>query len=127
MKSKITRSYELKAFICGLFSFACLIGPFIYYSIEALLNEGLVYEKVALAGSVIVVGIMTLVSLVNNIALRSRIWIVLFALYLCLDSFIIPLFVIGACQIANELIFSPLRKHFAQKASINIEIDKRGP
>ena len=126
MKSKITRSYEFKAFICGLLSLACLIGPFIYYSIAALSNEGLVYEKVALAGSVLVVGIMTLVSIVNNIALRSRIWIVLFALYLCLDSFIVPLFVIGACQIANELIFSPLRKHFAQKASINLEIDKRG-
>lgn len=125
-KSKITRHYEFWAFLFGLLSFLALVGPFAYYGIAALAGSALVYEKVALAGSVLVVGIMTLISLVNNVALRSRIWIVLFALYICLDSFIVPLFIIGACQLANELVFSPLRRHFAEKASINLEIDKRG-
>lgn len=125
-KSKTTRGYEFWAFLFGLLSFLTLVGPFAYYGIAALAGSALAYEKVALAGSVLVVGIMTLVSLVNNIALRSRIWIVLFALYICLDSFIVPLFIIGACQLANELVFSPLRRHFAEKASINLEIDKRG-
>lgn len=125
-KSKITRNYEFWAFLFGLLSFLSLVGPFAYYGITALAGGALVIEKVALVGSVLVVGIMTLISLVNNVALRSRIWIVLFALYLCLDNFILPLFIIGVCQLANELIFTPLRRHFANKASINIEIDKRG-
>lgn len=125
-KSKITRGYEFWAFLFGLLSFLSLVGPFLYFGIAALAGGALVVEKVALVGSVLVVGIMTLVALVNNVALRSRIWIVLFALYLCLDSFILPLFIIGACQLANELIFTPLRRHFAEKVSINIEIDRRG-
>lgn len=125
-KSKITRHYELWAFIFGIISFFALVGPFAYYGIEVLIGGCLVYEKVALVGSVLIVGIMTIISLINNVALKSRIWIVLFALYICLDSFIVPLFIIGSCQLAREIVFIPLRRHFAAKASINLEIDKRG-
>lgn len=124
--SKTTKSYRRLAFLMGLLSFLCLVGPFAYYGIEALIGGALVYEKVALVGSVFVVLIMTVIAAVNKIALRSRIWILLFGVFLCLDHFLVPLIVVGACQIADELVFSPLRRHFASKASINIEIDKRG-
>lgn len=126
MKSNTTRTYEFWAAIFGLLSFACLVGPFAYYGIAALAGGALVVEKVALAASVLVVLIMTLVAAVNKIALKSRVWILLFGIFICLDNFFVPLVIVGGCQIADELIFSPLRRHFAAKASINAEIDKRG-
>lgn len=125
MTSKTTRNYHILSFVFGLLSLLCIIGPFLYYGGVALAGGALVVEKAALVASVLVVGIMTAVAAVNKVALRSRIWIVLFALFLCLDNFLVPLIVVGGCQIADELIINPLYKHFAAKASINAEIDKR--
>lgn len=126
MKSGTTRGYQFWAFLFGLLSFLCLIGPFVGFGIAALAGGALVYEKVAFVGTVFVVLIMSVVAAVNKVALRSRVWIVLFGLWLCLDSFLLPLLVVGACQIVDELVISPLRAHCAAKASINAEIDKRG-
>lgn len=124
--SKTTKSYRFWAGLMGFLSFLCLVGPFAYYGIEALIGGALVYEKVALVGSVFVVLIMTIVAAINKIALKSSIWILLFGVFLCLDNFLVPLVVIGITQVADELVFTPLHKHFAAKASINAEIDKRG-
>lgn len=123
--SNITKKYRKLSFLFGLLSFCALVGPIAYYAIEAFVGGSLAIEKVALAGSVLVVLIMTAVAAVNKIAMKSRIWILLFALFLCLDNFLVPLIVIGSCQIADELILTPLHKHFKTKASINTEIDKR--
>ncbi len=124
--SKITKHYRRLSFFFGLLSFLAIVGPLLYYGIVAVAGDALVIEKMTLAASVLVVLVMTAVAMVNKIALKSRIWILLFALFLCLDHFLVPLLVVGICQVADELILSPLHKHFKNKASINIEIDKRG-
>lgn len=123
--SRITRNYRIGSFICSLLNFLAYLGPFAYYFILALSGEAQDGQKFALTATLIVVGIMTIVAVVNKVALRSRIWIILFGLFVCLDSFIEPIIIIGICQILSEIVLEPLQKWFANKASINAEIDKR--
>lgn len=121
MTAKYTRLWIL--FLIA--TILCNIGPLAYYSAKALIVSDLVYEKVALAGTVFVVLILSCIALVNKVALRSRLWIILIGLWCCLDNFIEPLIVIACCQTLDELIITPLRIHFKTKLTIHKELDKR--
>lgn len=121
MTAKYTRLWIL--FLIA--TILCNIGPLAYYTVKALIVSDLVYEKVALSLTVFIVLILSCVALVNKVALRSRLWIVLIGLWCCLDNFIEPLIVIACCQTLDELIFSPLKNYFKIKLTINKELDKR--
>lgn len=121
----ITKKYKLIAAILTLACILLNVAPLFTYSIIAVCQADLVVEKVGLVCSVFVVLIMTLISLVNKTAMRSRIWIVLLGLYFCLDYILTPLIIIAICQVVDEMIVSPLRKHYHNKYTINKEIDKR--
>lgn len=123
--SKATRNYKTGSFICSLLNFVAYLGPFAYYFISAMAGDAPSTQKFALTATLIIVGILTIIAIVNKVALRSRIWIILFGLFVCLDSFIEPIIIIGVCQILSEIVLEPLQKWFANKASINAEIDKR--
>ena len=69
--------------------------------------------------------IMSIVAAVNKIALRSRVWILLIGLWICLDNFMLPIIVIACTQIADEIIFTPLHNYFKTRLVINKQIDGR--
>lgn len=115
--------------ICFWFTFIASlllnIAPLAVYTIKALIEADLTHEKVSLVMIVFVVLIMTIVSLVNKIALKSRLWIILIGIYICLDYIMTPLIIIAVCQIVDEIIMSPLSKHYKLKLNINKEMDAR--
>ena len=121
----MTKKYARAQFLLALMSVLLNIGPFAYYVIEGLLSDSLVAEKVGLVGTVFAVAIMTIVSLVNKRALRSRLWILLVGLYMTLDNILTPLIIVAVCQILDELIISPLAKLYRAKKLIHKEMDKR--
>lgn len=43
-------------------------------------------------------------------------------LYLSLDFMLTPIIVVGACQILDELIFTPLHRYFKRHYEITAEI-----
>lgn len=102
------------------------IGPLLGYIIASVIQADLVTEKIALSMTILIVVILTLVSIVNKVALRSRLWILLIGMYLCLDSIMTPLIIIAVCQVIDELIVSPLAAHYKTRYRINKEIDLRG-
>lgn len=121
----MTKKYKTLAVIFTILSVLCFIGPVGYFIVAGFISSTLVVEKVALSLTVVIVIILSLVALINKCALRSRIWILLIGLYICLDNIMIPLIIIAVCQVLDELVLSPLAKHFRSKFSINKEIDKR--
>lgn len=123
--AKPTKGYRIKYWILFLISLALNIAPITVYVVRAIINSTLVHEKLALSMTVLVVIILTIVSLVNKVALRSRLWILLIGIYICLDNFINPLIVFAACQILDELIVTPLKKHYKTRLTISKEIDRR--
>lgn len=120
-----TSRFRLSFWILAVMSFMLNVAPLAIYAINAVVAADLVYEKVALSMTVFIVLIMTLISIVNKIAFRSRLWIALIGIYVCIDSIMTPLIIIAVCQIIDELIISPLKKNQKNKLIINKEMDKR--
>lgn len=121
----MTKTYRFKYWMLFAFSLLLNICPLAVYTIQALLQGQLVYQKVALTMTVFVVLIMTVISIINKITLKSRLWIILIGLYLCLGEILTPLIIIAVCQIADEVIVHPLKGHYKNKLTISKEIDKR--
>lgn len=121
----MTKTYRIWFWILATLSFLLCVGPLACYSISALISAELIIEKVALCGTVFAVLIMSVVSWLNKIALRSRLWILLIGLYICLDSIMTPLIIIAVCQVIDELIVCPLKNSLSNKLTISKELDKR--
>ena len=121
----MTAKYKKIAIVLGVLSVLLTVGPMLFYILFGFFRAQLVVQKVTLAASVLVVGLMTLISVMNKRALRSRVWIIAFALYAVLDHYLALIIVFGACQIADELAVAPFARLYREKWHINREIDRR--
>ena len=121
----MTAKYKKIAIILGVLSIVLTVGPMAGYIVYGFFSAQLVVQKVTLAASVLVVGLLTIVSLINKRALRSRVWIVAFALYAVLDHYLALIIIFGACQIVDELAVAPVARWYREKWHIHHEIDKR--
>lgn len=121
----MTKKTKLAATLFTIASVLLNIGPLAAYIVIALVNCTLTYQKVALTMTVFVVLIMTAVSLINKVAMKSRLWVILLGIYLCLEFILTPLLIIAICQVVDELIVAPLAQHYRNRYKINKEIDLR--
>lgn len=121
----MTKKYRLFYWILAVFSILLNFCPLAIYCIKALMAGDLIYEKVTLTMTVFVVVILTIVGIVNKVALRSRLWIILIGVYICLNDILTPLIIIAVCQTLDEIVINPLKKHYSNKLTISKEIDKR--
>lgn len=123
--SKVTKKYKTGYIIFSILSVIAFAAPTLWYVIQAFLTTGITTEKVALAGSIMVVLIMSVVALVTKAAPRSRIWIILLGLIICLENIETALIWIASTQILDELVLCPAKKFFKDRMVINKQIDKR--
>lgn len=121
----MTKKYKKIAITLGVLSICLTVGPMFAYIVVGFFSAQLVVQKVTLAASVLFVGLLTIVSIINKRALRSRVWIVAFALYAVLDHYLALIVVFGVCQIADELAVAPLARWYREKWHIHREIDRR--
>lgn len=121
----MTSKYRKLYWLFTLMSVLLNIAPMATYTIIAFSECNIIVEKVTLSMTLLIVLILTIVSWMNKIALRSRLWILLIGLYLCLDYIMIPVMLIAACQVLDELLVSPCRRSFKTKLTIHKELDKR--
>lgn len=121
-----TSKMRLGYWVCAILSFLCWVAPPAYFIILAAVQSSVVFEKMALCATVLVVLLMTAYAAINKIVLRSRIWVLLIGLYFVLDTFMLPLFVIASCQIVDEMILTPLKNYYKVRYITNKEMDLRG-
>ena len=88
--SETTKHYRLWYWVFFIFSILLNVSPLAGYAIKAMIESDLIYEKVTLVTTVFIVLIMTCVSLVNKVAMRSRLWVILIGLYLFQVSNSVP-------------------------------------
>lgn len=124
-KVSTTTKYRLAYWSLFVTAILLQLGPFVTYGVIGYIQSDLVTEKIGLSLTVMIVLILTIVAFVNKVALRSRLWILLLGLYFTLDYILTPLIIVACCQIVDELIVTPLKKHFKTKLTISKEIDKR--
>jgi cell division protein FtsW (lipid II flippase) len=125
MLSKKTKNNRLGYWITSILSLLLWVVPIAIFLFLALMEGTLMYQKIALSLSVLTVLILTLVALTNKMAMRSRTWVLLIGLYVCLQEIMVPIVVFACCQVADELIISPMKSRFKRKYQINKEIDSR--
>ena len=124
--STYTRKYFALATVFTIISILLSVAPALYYVTKALIGAELVIQKAALASSVFVAIIGSVICLISKtFTFRSRIWVFLLAIMICVDSFGTMIIIFAVTQIADELIFAPIAKHFRSKFSINKSIDLR--
>lgn len=110
MISKYRKLYWFFFFLSILLNVAPLAG----YTIKAMVESNLTHEKVALCFTVFIVLIMTAVCMMRRLVLKSRLWILLIGLYVCLDYILTPLMIIAICQVVDELVVVPLRNKYGR-------------
>lgn len=121
----MTKKYKTWTVILTVMSVLLNIGPLAVYTIIALISSDLTTEKVALTTTVFIVVILTVVAIVNKCAMKSRLWIILIGIYVCLHNILTPIIIIGICQVVDELFVSPINKIVKTKYTIHKELDKR--
>lgn len=121
----MTKKYRAIFWSLVVLSILLQAGPLVTYGIIGYVESDLVTEKVALSMTVVIVAVLTVVAFINKVALRSRLWIILIGLYFALDYILVPLLIVACCQIVDELIVTPLKKHYKTKLTISKEMDKR--
>lgn len=88
------------------------IGPGLVFLCIAYFNDTAVVNKTALSITLCVVVILTIIAISRKHLSRSSLWVLLIGLWICLDHFIVILIIIGICQVLDELIISPLYRHY---------------
>lgn len=116
---------KLLAIIFTIVSFLLTWTPIIVYTCLAYCSKtASTNGKVCLTMFISVAVIMSLVCLLNKYTLRCKNWLLLIGLWMCLDKILGCILVLAITQCVDELIISPLAKHYRNKYSINKEITK---
>lgn len=122
--SQTTKSLKNKTYFFHILSWILTFLPILIWLGIALAKSNDV-TKTALAISVLVAFLLTLVNLLLKYSIRSTIWILLIGIYVALKDITPLLIIIAVCTIIDEFIVHPLYKHYKERYHINKEIDKR--
>lgn len=122
----MTKKAKRGLLICRLLHILFFWCPLVVYTILGFVQGTAIVNKITLSCTLLIVLVLSLVSLVNKLALRSKLWVLLIGLWACLDTFMQPLILIATTQVIDELILSPLVSYYKTKVQINKELDKRG-
>lgn len=120
-----TKKFRAWMWIFKILSVLCFLVPFLTFAGVALMEGVLATEAFKICATVIVTVIISVVCLINKVAMRSKVWIFILVMYTILDHFLPVLIVVGICQIIDEVIFTPLYHKMRDIYIPNKEIDRR--
>lgn len=121
----MTKKLKAKYVTAALISLLLNVGPLLVFTIIAFISGTAIVHKVTLSMTLLLVLIFSIITLVNKTVFRSKLWILLIGLWLCLDNILTPLIVFAACQVVDELVVTSIKKYYKDRYKINKEIDKR--
>lgn len=121
----MTKKLKRKYIIATILSFLLNVCPLLVFTIIAFISGTAIVHKVTLSMTLLIVLIFTAVTFINKTVFRSKLWILLIGLWLCLDNILTPLIVFASCQVIDELIVTPIKNHYKNRYKINKEIDTR--
>lgn len=122
--SRETRKYKALSTLFLALSILLMVAPIAYYSIQGFI-QGETTEKFTLGITFVIACILFVINIMFKFHIKSTIWILVLGIYFCLDNILPMIFILAIGNILDEFVFTPLHKHFKNKAIINKEIDKR--
>lgn len=125
--SEYTSKQVSKLWILRTIEFILLVCPLLVYVFIAFFNEkALVIEKVTLAGTVSIAGILTILNALFKKHLRSPIWIIVIGLYVALQNIMPLIIILAVSTVVDEFFIAPAIEKQKVKVITNKEIDRRG-
>lgn len=122
--SETTKKYRLAYWILTAISWILVFGPLAAYLIYAMIISGTV-QKAGLVTSLFAAIILTGISIILKLHIRSALFIMILGIYLAIREISVLLVIISICTVLDELVITPLQKSFKNRLTINKEIDKR--
>ena len=122
--SEETKKYKKKRNIFRLISLLLSVLPILVYTVMALV-QGTPMQKIGMCTCLFICLLFVIINMLFKHRIRCTIWVLLIGIYVAIDN-IVPLIILMATTTAlDEFVFEPLAKNFANKYTINKEIDKR--
>ena len=122
--SKQTKKYRIGYWVLTVISWALVFGPLAGYFIYGLIVSGTV-QKAGLLTTLFVAIVLTVVSVIMKLHLRSALFILVLGIYIAIDKISILLIIVSVCSVLDELLISPLQRSFKEKLGVNKAMDKR--
>lgn len=121
----MTKKYRRRYIALLLMSLILNLFPVAFYTVKALMASAAIVHKVALCSTIFIALILTMVSLITKVSLRSTLWVLVIGIYVCLHSIKDMIIFVAVFQVVDEMIITPMRKSAKNKLTIHKELDKR--
>lgn len=127
MASEITLKYRRLAVAFYILSVIAFLAPLGTFGVIAWINHPSTVQMRALIACGIAAFFFFIIDLFRRGKFRTVAWAMLTAICIVCDAYHVQwcIFITAGCVILDELVFTPLKRHFWSKAKINGEIDKR--
>ena len=120
---KFAGLYRLMAF----FSLVCTIGPISVFTIYAISNGEIgSKQKLTLGLCLLVCVLLVIINTIKKYNLRSPVYIMILGIHTCIQNLTLLFIVMAVTTALDEFVFTPLKREFRTKYTINKEIDARG-
>lgn len=115
--------YRLMAFL----SLVCTIGPISVFTIYAISNGEIgSKQKLTLGLCLLVCVLLVIINTIKKYNLRSPVYIMILGIHTCIQNLTLLFIVMAVTTALDEFVFTPLKREFRTKYTINKEIDARG-
>lgn len=123
--SEITKKYKKQRNLWRAVSLLLLVTPILIYTVLAFVY-GEFGQKITMGMCLLIAIIFVGINALFKANIRCTLWVLLVGIYVCINNIVSLIIIMAITTALDEFIATPLAKYYANKYSINYEIDKRG-
>ena len=126
-KNDRTKRFATLYRLMALFSLVCTIGPITVFTVYAISNGEIgSKQKLTLGLCLLVCLLLVIINTIKKYNLRSPVYIMILGIHACIQNLTLLFIIMAVTTALDEFVFTPLKREFRMKYTINKEIDARG-
>ena len=126
-KNDRTKKFAALYRLMAVFSLACAIGPITVFTVYAIANGEIgSKQKLTLGLCLLVCLLLVIINTIKKYNLRSPVYIMILGIHTCIQNLALLFIIMAVTTALDEFVFTPLKREFRMKYTINKEIDARG-
>lgn len=122
--SETTKKNYTKYLVYRSLSIAVTVGPLLYYGILGF-SVAEPAKRVILSMTAVSAILLTFISVVFKFHIRSTIFLLMLGIHMCIDNITGLIIVMASATMLDEILLTPMARHYREKYKINKEIDER--
>ena len=122
-----TKKFATLYRLMALFSLVCTIGPITVFTVYAISNGEIgSKQKLTLGLCLLVCLLLVILNTIKKYNLRSPVYIMILGIHACIQNLTLLFIIMAVTTALDEFVFTPLKREFRMKYTINKEMDARG-